>query len=506
MSEIIKIIVVGGGTAGWMSAAALASVVTGKVCEVILVESDEIATVGVGEATIPAIQEFNDKLGLVESDMMEKTGATFKLGIEFIDWRKKGSTYIHPFGAFGEKIAGTDFHQQWVRSLQNGKAKPLEAYSFAIQAARQQKFEFPATDPSAIESSFAYAYHLDAGLYARYLREYSEGKGVRRIEGKIISVELDKNTGDISQLHLASGEVVSGDYFIDCSGFRSLLMGDALGIEFESWDKWLMCDRAVTVPSERTDFFPPYTQSQAKEAGWQWRIPLQHRTGNGYVYSSAHIDDDKAAQTLLTSLDGKATSEPRMIKFKAGRRIKSWHKNCVALGLSSGFLEPLESTSIYLIQIAIFNFLKLLPGKTPDVALENEFNRRVDLEYDRIRDFLIMHYKLTQREDSDFWRQCKNMTVPDSLSERLELFGSRGFVDQYKFGLFSPPSWLSVFMGQGPVPEAVEPLAFIVPQERVDKTMNDLELDISKKVSEMTGHEQFVKNYCPTKIKIESMK
>lgn len=500
MSEKLKIVVVGGGTAGWMSAAALASIATDTVCDVVLVESDDIATVGVGEATIPSIQAFNDRLGLIELDMMQKTGATFKLGIEFIDWREKGSSYIHPFGAFGEPVAGTDFHQQWLRNWQAGKAGPLESYSFAVQAARQQKFDFPATDPSAIDASFTYAYHLDAGLYAQYLRKFAEEKGVKRIEGKVVSVECDSSTGNITHLYLESGETISGDYFLDCSGFRSLLMGEALGVEFEPWDRWLMCDRAVTVASERTEFFPPYTQSRAKSAGWQWRIPLQHRTGNGYVYSGSHISDDEATQSLLAGLDGKPTADPRIIKFKAGRRVKSWHKNCIALGLAGGFLEPLESTSIYLIQVAIFQFIKLMPGKVADLALEKEFNRLVDVEYERIRDFLILHYWLTYRDDSDFWRQCKNMDVPDSLRQKVELFKRRGYIDQYRFGLFSPPSWLSVLMGQGPMPEAVEPLSYVVPQRRVDESLRKVEEDISSKIRQKTSHQEFIENFCPTNL------
>ncbi len=496
MSEKLKIVIVGGGTAGWMSAAALTCIATDKVCEVVLVESDEIATVGVGEATIPAIQEFNDRLGLIEADMMRKTGATFKLGIEFVDWYKTGASYIHPFGTFGEKIAGTDFHQQWLRNWQKGTAKPLENYSFAVQMARQQKFDFPATDSSAIDSSFAYAYHLDATLYAKYLRQFAEQKGAKRVEGKITSVERDNSTGNIKQLHLVSGEKISGDFFLDCSGFRSLLLGDALGVEFESWEQWLMCDRAVAVPSERNEFYPPYTQAKAQSAGWQWRIPLQHRTGNGYVFSSAHMSDDEATHSLLENLDGRPAAEPRTINFKAGRRLKSWHKNCLGVGLSSGFLEPLESTSIYLIQVAIFHLIKMMPNKVGNEALEKEFNRLVDVEYERIRDFLIMHYWLTGRDDSDFWRQCRDMEVPSSLQQKVELFRRRGYIDQYRFGLFSPPSWLSVLMGQGVPPDFVEPLSHVVPQQRVDDELINIYENIASKLASKGKHEDFVSHYC----------
>ncbi len=497
MSEKIKIVVLGGGTAGWMSAAALAGVATDKVCEVVLIESEEIGTVGVGEATIPAIKEFNDKLGIPEPEMMQKTRATFKLGIEFVGWGERGTSYIHPFGTFGKTIAGTDFHQQWLRLAKAHQIPPLEAFSFAVNACRAGKFGFPAEDKTAVNASYSYAYHFDAGLYARYLRHFAEQKGVKRREGKVVQVQTSPDNGHIQSLLLASGEKVSGDYFIDCSGFRSLLLGETLGVAFESWKQWLACDRAVAVASERGTFFPPYTRATAKRAGWQWRIPLQHRTGNGYVYSSNIINDDEAAASLLAGLDERVVTEPRTFRFEAGKRACTWYGNCIAVGLSGGFLEPLESTSIYLIQVAIINLLKLMPGKVADPRVVREFNRLIDLEYERVRDFLILHYHLNPRDDSALWQYCQHMAVPDSLREKIALFKKRGYIEQYRHGLFAPPSWLSVYMGQGLIPENVEPLAGLVGEAKVRGLFSDLKASINRKVAQMQGHEAFIAGYCP---------
>lgn len=499
MSERLKIVVVGGGTAGWMSAAALAGIATEKVCDVTLVESDEIATVGVGEATVPAIKQFNHRLGLSEPEMMRQTGASFKLGIEFVNWGKLGSSYIHPFGTFGDAKSGVDFHQLWARCWKKGDAKPLDLYSFAIQLAKNNKFAFPDEKSTSLDTTFTYAYHLDAGKYAHFLRKFSEAKGVKRKEGKIVGVDLEPQSGNIEKLRLQSGEIIKGDLFVDCSGFRSMLMGKALGVEFESWKDWLLCDRAVTLPTEKTDVIQPFTRSTAKSVGWQWRIPLQHRTGNGYVFSSDHITDDHAIDVLLDGIEGKPTAEPRFLSFEAGRRVKSWHKNCVAVGLSGGFLEPLESTSIYLIQVAIFNLLNLMPNKIPDKALEKEFNNRMSQEYDRVRDFLILHYKLTEREDSAFWRYCKHMKVPHDVERKIKLFKKRGFIEQYRYGLFSPPSWLSVLIGQGGVPLLTEPMAGIISDEDALKHLNKIEEEILCEIPKIENHSDFLQNYCPMK-------
>lgn len=498
MSQELKIVIVGGGTAGWMTAAALVSMANKNICQVTLVESDQIGSVGVGEATLPQMKDFNDYIGINEADMMQKTNATFKLGIEFVNWGKIGNSYIHPFGKFGEAISGIDFHQLW-NSLK-GTAEPIEAYSFAVEACRQNRFDFPVVDQSEINSTYAYAYHFDAGLYAQYLRRFAEERGLSRVEGKIRSVSQNPDSGFIQAVELESGEVISGDFFIDCSGFQSLLLGKKLHAKWDDWSPWLVCDRAIAVQSERSSFFPPYTRSTAKLAGWQWRIPLQHRTGNGYVYCSEFISDEDARQSLLDDLDAPVIKEPKILKFKAGRYKNSWEKNCIAVGLASGFLEPLESTSIYLIQVAIINLLKLMPGKIPDNTLIDEYNRLVDVEYERVRDFLILHYHLNDRDDGELWRYCRNMSVPDSLKLKMQLFKHRGYVDTYKYGLFAPPSWISVFLGQGLQQLNIDPYVQNIPQQAAENKLRELSARIKRKLDLMPLHSDFIADYCPSKL------
>lgn len=498
MPEQLNIVIVGGGTAGWMSAAALLSATDRSLCRITLIESDEIGSVGVGEATLPQMKDFNDYVGIIEADMMQKTAATFKLGIEFRDWGYMGSSYIHPFGTYGKRMRDVDFLHQWTRAKQQGTVDEIESYSYAIQACRHARFDFPVKNKEEINSTYAYAYHFDASLYARFLRQFSEPKGLNRIEGKIVDVERDSATGYVRSLRLASGETVTGDYFIDCSGFHSLLMDKTLQVPFEDWSQWLPCDRAAAVPCEGSEPVLPYTRSTAKTAGWQWRIPLQHRTGNGYVYCSEFISDDAACKSLLQDLDGKALAEPRILKFKAGRRKLSWQGNCIAVGLSSGFLEPLESTSIYLIQIGILNLLKLFPNRHPDPALIEEYNRLVDYEYERVRDFLILHYRLTQRDDSELWRYCRNMDIPDSLQEKMDMFRHRGYIDAYRYGLFAPPSWIAVFLGQGLQPDGFPPIANVIPLDEVMQEMQELPAFIRQRVQIMPEHGKFLADYCPS--------
>jgi tryptophan halogenase len=495
MFKSLNIVVVGGGTAGWMTAAAL-SKLGRAVCNVTLVESDEIGTVGVGEATIPAIKEFNDYLGVIESEMMEATNATFKLGIEFADWGSLGASYIHPFGDFGETYGGADFIQHWTRLKLSGKAEDLEKYSYAVQACREKKFEFAVRDSTEINSTYSHAYHLDAGLYAKYLRDYSESRGLERIEGKITSVNQDPVTGEIRSLSLEGGEVVAGDLFVDCSGFRALVIDGALSTEIEDWSQWLKCDRAWAVPSESLTELLPYTRATARSCGWQWQIPLQNRVGNGLVFCSEYLDPDDAKKQLVSSIDGQLLAEPALIKFKAGRRKKSWNKNCVAIGLSSGFLEPLESTSIYLIQVAIQQLIKLIPGEDVQQDMVDEFNRMVDLEYDRVRDFLILHYYLNNRDDSKFWQDCQNMDIPQSLKDKIALFKKRGHIDSYQFGLFSPPSWLAVYVGQGLMPENYDPFINNFNLDQLSLKASELVSRIGKRVSIMPDHRQFISDYC----------
>ncbi len=497
MDEPLLIVIVGGGTAGWMTAAALAAVTDRRQCHVTLIESEAIGSVGVGEATLPQMKDFNDFVGILEADMMQHTNASFKLGIEFRDWGYAGSSYIHPFGAFGKRLGGVDFLHHWVRAKQEGHADRIETYSYAIQACRQARFDFPVEDANALNSTYAYAYHFDASLYAKFLRGFSEPKGIERVEGRIVDVERDAGSGDVLSVRLASGDTICGDYFIDCSGFHALLMDKVLGVPFEDWSHWLVCDRAAAIPCERSEPLIPYTRSTAKAAGWQWRIPLQHRTGNGYVFCSAYLGEDEAVASLLGDLDGPATGEPRVLRFKAGRRKRSWEGNCIAVGLASGFLEPLESTSIYLIQVAIMALMKLFPGKRPDPALAAEFNRLVDYEYDRVRDFLILHYYLNRRDDSELWRYCRNMAVPDSLLEKIALFRHRGFIDTYRFGLFAPPSWIAVFIGQGLEPVNAEPLLMRTPVAKSREHLEVLAAGIRDRVQLMPDHGRFLADYCP---------
>ena len=496
MKAAVDVVILGGGTAGWMAAAGLVSLLPRDRCTVRLVESDEIGIVGVGEATLPVMKNFNDIVGINEAEMMRTTQATFKLGIEFVDWGFKGSNYHHPFGAHGPPNPGFPFHHRWLRAYQKGQAHPIEAYSFAIAAARRNRFDFPGSNRQRINSTFGYAYQFDASLYAKFLRSFAEDRGVRRTEGKVQDVRLDGETGDVLSLVLETGEAVEGDFFIDCSGFRSIILGGKLGAEWEDWAHWLPCDRAFAVPTERAGELTPFTRSTAQQAGWQWRIPLQHRTGNGYVFSSNFIGEDEAASALLANLDAPALADPRMLKFRAGRRVQSWRGNCIALGLASGFLEPLESTSIYLIQIAIMHLLPLFPsGSRIDPALSTEFNRKMDLEYERIRDFLILHYKLGRRDDAEIWKYCREMSVPDSLSEKMELFRHSGHIEQYRDGLFTPPSWLSVYLGQGLQPERYHPLA---ETEDMDLLVTDLEalrIDIVDRIDEMPKHDSFITRY-----------
>jgi tryptophan halogenase len=495
VDQRLEIVILGGGTAGWIAAAGLVSLIPPSRCSVRLVESDEIGIVGVGEATLPHIKNFNDSIGIDEADMMRATKATFKLGIDFVDWGFKGSRYIHPFGIHGGAEAGLGFHQQWLRSLSAGRDWDLEEFSFACTLARENRFDFPPEAKATIDSTFAYAYHFDASLYSQFLRRISEPRGVTRTEGKVREVEQDPETGDIRALMMESGERITGDFFIDCSGFRSLLLAGKLGAEWEDWSRWLPCDRALPVPTERCGDLTPYTRVSAMDAGWRWRIPLQHRTGNGYVFSSRFIDEDKARGELLASLDEPTLAEPRLLKFQAGRRVSSWRRNCVALGLSSGFLEPLESTSIYLIQVGMMHLLPLLPTKRHDQRLVDEFNLRMDIEYERIRDFLILHYHLNSRDDTELWRYCRSMDVPESLTRKMRLFRHSGVVEQYRDGLFTPPSWLAVYLGQGLRPEHYNPLADAIPMERMLAELDQLHGDIRDRVGEMPKHASLVARY-----------
>ena len=498
----VKIVIVGGGTAGWMTAAGLASVFAETRPDIRLIESSEIGIVGVGEATLPHIRFFNRRIGIDERELMAKTQATFKLGIEFVDWARIGDNYIHPFGTFGSRIAGVPFHHYWLRQRANGDTTSIEDYSLPIVASRLNRFTPPSEDPTDVMSTFGYAFQFDASLYAAYLRTFSEARGVRRTDAKIVDVELGPEDGTVKSVKLDTGEVVSGDLFFDCSGFRGLLIEQALKTGYDEWTHWLPCDRAMAVPCENQGLLTPYTRATAREAGWQWRIPLQHRTGNGYVYSSQFISDDEAASRLLSRLDGKALGTPRPLRFVTGRRRKSWNRNVVAIGLASGFLEPLESTSIYLIQIAITTLIDYLADREHgagkfDPRIVEGFNRWIEMEYDRVRDFLILHYHATERDDAPIWNYCRTMRIPDSLAHKMELFRERGRVVTYKDGLFLEPSWLAVYFGQRVMPRAHDLSAEALGSSAVEAQLSQMRMRIQHAAAKMPSHEDFIRMYCP---------
>lgn len=448
-----RIVIVGGGTAGWMTAAALCHVYEQVPLEIVLVESEQIGSVGVGEATIPHLRYFNERLGIDEHEFMRATKATYKVGIEFCNWGRVGDSYIHPFGEFGFKTDGVPFYHYWLKAALAGYDAPIDDFSLPVAMARQGKFAYPSANHRSIYSTYSYAFHIDANQYALFLRSFCEaktGSTVRfsRREGKINDVVQSPETGDVEAVQLETGEAVYGDLFIDCSGFRSLLLQKTLNVPLEDWSHWLPCDRAVAVPTASVGPPPPYTKAIARDAGWQWKIPLQHRTGNGLVYCSQFMDDEVALTTLHANIEGEALAEPNFLKFQTGRRQQCWAKNCVAIGLSSGFLEPLESTSIYLIQVAIMKLVDLLPAGEGFDVHRAEFNRQMSIEYERVRDFLILHYHATEREDTPFWEYCKNMHVPETLREKMAAFKDTGYIATYDQGLFLKPSWAAVYLGQ----------------------------------------------------------
>ena len=489
--RIHDVVIVGGGTAGWMVAAALVRQFGDRLA-IRLVESEDIGTVGVGESTVPPIRHFNRMLGLDERSFMRLTQATYKLGVEFRDWARPGDVYLHSFGVYGEPFAGMPFHQHWLRAWLAGDTRSIEDYSLPISAAKAGKFLRPPDEDPQAETQFPYAFQFDAGLYAAFLRRYAEERGVRRTEGKVVDVRLRAGDGFIESIVLASGETVSGELFIDCSGFRGLLIAQALGVGYEDWSRWLPCDRGLAVPCEISGPMIPYTRALASAAGWRWRIPLQHRVGNGYVYCSGFLDDDGARRTLLDSLEGRVLAEPRLLRFTTGQRWRHWEKNCVAIGLASGFLEPLESTSIGLIQIGIMGLVQTFPDRTFDPADAAEFNRMMRTEFERLRDFLILHYCATERDDSDFWRHCRSMAIPDSLAAQLELFRERGHVVAHRDGFFKEPSWLAVLLGQRVMPRAANPAAHRLPAGELASRLARLRTGIHGIVSRMPSHQAFL--------------
>jgi tryptophan halogenase len=495
---IRKIVIVGGGTAGWMTAALLASVLSkAGQCRVELVESDEIGTVGVGEATIPPIVAFNRMLGLDEHAFMRATRATFKLGIEFRDWGRQGHSYFHPFGQFPDGPDLLPFHQMWLRARQTGDQTPLDDYSIAWALARHGRFCRPDANPRSLLSRVAYAYHFDAGLYAAHLRKHAEGIGVVRTEGRIALVRQHPESGFILGVRLDDGREVDGDFFVDCSGFRGLLIEETLKAGFEDWQHWLPCDRAWAVPTARKGPLFPYTRSTAHEAGWQWCIPLQHRTGNGHVFSSDYTSEHLALDRLMQNLDAPVLADPRLLRFRAGRRRKAWDKNCVAIGLSSGFLEPLESTAIHSVQDAIFQLLINFPDRSCNPRFAAEYNRSTQEFYERARDFVILHYKLNERTDAPLWRYTAGMPVPDSVQERIEDYRASGRVHvQDKVELFSRASWLAVLNGQLLQPERIDPLAQMYDAARFEPLLGGLRQLVDKAAQAQMSHDAYIEQYC----------
>ncbi len=490
--RIKKIVIVGGGTAGWMTAAALAKAIDLRQCSVVLVESDDIGTIGVGEATIPTIHWFNAIIGLNEKEFMRETRATYKLGIEFQDWARPNHRYFHPFGRYGVPGDGVAFQHRWVKAQLEGFGENFEDYSLNTVAARTGKFSLPVADQRSLLSTLGYAYHFDASLYAKYLRTRVELAGVKRYEGTVAKIEQHPETGFVTALHTHRGEILSGDLFIDCTGIRALLIEGVLKTGFEDWSHWLPCDRAQAVPCERMGPPVPYTRSTAREAGWQWRIPLQHRTGNGYVYCSQFISDDEAAAVLLRNLDGPALADPRPIRFKAGRRRQAWNKNVIAIGLSSGFLEPLESTSIHLIQSGIAKLLSLFPDRDCDPFVVEQYNRVITDELAGIKDFLALHYHSTMNRTDPLWNYCRAMPLPDTLVYREQHFARAGRIVLATDELFKEASWFAVLLGQGHNPQNYNPLIDSIKSEDNFSYLRRVRESIHMAAAKMPDHLSFL--------------
>ncbi len=485
-----RVVIAGGGTAGWTAAAALAQQL-GPLLDITLVESEEIGTVGVGESTIPTIRTFNVLLGLDEREFMRETQASFKLGIAFENWARLGDRYVHAFGEIGKSTWMGGFHNMWLMAKAAGFGGELGDYCFEYQAAEAGRFALSDAVP------INYSFHLDASLYARFLRSKFEPKGVKRIEGRIARVEQDPESGNVTALALESGQRVEGDLFIDCTGFRGLLIEQTLKAGYEDWRHWLPTDSALAVQTGSTERILPYTRAIARTAGWQWRIPLQSRVGNGLVFCSAHQTEEQARTELLANLEGAPLFDPRLIRYVTGRRRKSWDKNVIALGLSSGFVEPLESTSIHLIQVGVTRLIKMFPFSGDFEALSSRYNEQARVEFERVRDFIILHYKLTERDETSFWRACRDMEIPDSLAERIELFRESGYAYQAPDDLFSVSSWVFVMIGQRLMPKHHHHMGAMLGEQRLRRALESLKSHISQGVSGMPRHKEFLRQYCP---------
>jgi tryptophan halogenase len=487
--RVQKIVIAGGGTAGWMVAAGLSRTL-GKALDITLVESDEIGTVGVGEATIPTLVTFHRLLDINEQEFMAATQGTFKLGIGFENWRDVNQNYIHSFGTTGKDHWTAGFQHFWLKGRERNLAGDYGDYCVELKAALENKFaHLP-------RGGMNYAFHIDAGLYAKFLRKFSEGYGVKRIEGKISNVLTHDDTGFIKAIRLDSGAEIAGDLFIDCTGFRALLIGQTLHEPYEDWSHYLPCDSAVAVQTESVGEAVPYTRSIAREAGWQWRIPLQHRVGNGMVYCSRYLSDEQAKQSLLANIEGKVRTEPRVIKFKPGQRRQTWVKNCVAVGLASGFIEPLESTSIHLIGRSIIRLLQMFPGERINPTDIEEFNRQMVAELEHIRDFIVLHYHVTNRQDTPFWNACRAMEIPASLQHRIDLFRETGRVFRFQNELFAENSWIQVMLGQGIVPQQHHQVADLMGDAELSRFLDQIKSHVDNTVMQLPKHQAYVEQYC----------
>lgn len=491
-----RVVVAGGGTAGWLTAFSLVTRL-GNVLDITLVESDQIGTVGVGEATIPTMRNFHQLMGIDEREFMAATNATFKLGIQFDNWANQGDSYIHSFGEIGQRSWMAEFHEFWLEAMANGQQDSLDDYCLELKAAKANKFATKIGN-----KALNFAYHLDATAYAQYLRQKSEVAGVTRCEGKIQAVETESQTGNITRLVLDTGMQIAGDVFIDCTGFRGLLIGESLDVDFEDWSHWLAADRAIAIQTESTQAPKPYTIATAHKAGWQWRIPLQSRVGNGIVYSSRFLSDDDALSTLTSNLDGEILTDPRYLKFKTGRRQKAWHKNCIAMGLASGFLEPLESTSIHLVTTALIRLMKLFPFTNDHQLLAEQYNRETQKEMETIRDFIILHYNLTQRNDSEFWEHYRNMAIPEPLAHRMALFAKNGYVWPDDVALFRVDSWVQVMMGQGLFPAQHHGASRMLPSQHLKHQLNTFKQSVNTVLGQLPSHSEFIAQYCPANKRI----
>lgn len=484
-----RVVIAGGGTAGWMAAAALSRTL-GKVLDITLVESEEIGTIGVGEATIPTLMTFHRLLDIREQEFMAATQGTIKLGINFEGWRDVGEDYFHSFGLTGTDHWSAGFQHFWMKGRERSIAGDYDDYCVELQAARAGRFaHLP-------KRRLNYAYHLDATLYAKYLRKFSEGFGTRRIEGKISTVATDPESGFITALDMEDGTRVPGDFFIDCTGFRALLIEKALGVGFEDWSHWLFNDRAFAVPTTSTQDAVPYTRSIAGKAGWQWRIPLQHRVGNGIVYSSRFMGDDEARDTLLGDIDGLPLRDPFPVRFRPGQRMQCWNKNCVALGLSASFIEPLESTTIHLIQRGIIHLMQTFPRVVVQSDID-QYNARMQDELMHARDFVVLHFHVTNRQDTPYWRECRAMQIPDSLRHRIELFRDTGRVFHVPPELFAENSWIQVMMGQGIHPRQYHQSADLMGDEELTRFLGDIRADVERTVRQLPPHMDYIRNYAP---------